>query len=188
MNLISLMMSKYNVAQIHLCTECEGPFRRAAIWFQGCTLHCEGCCNPQLQPLVPKHIMTFEELLSVIETSRKLYHTEGVTFLGGEPTLQMNLSNLAAALQEQNIGVILFTGRIFSELSDELVSVCDMIIDGAFIASEIDTKRNLIGSLNQKIYHITDRYRNAEDWFYQKRNKIVRIDTDDQLIISGDVL
>ena len=63
-----------------------------------------------------------------------------------------------------------------------------MIIDGAFIASEIDTKRNLIGSLNQKIYHITDCYRHAEDWFYQKRNKIVRIDTDDQLIISGDVL
>ena len=103
------MMSKYNVAQIHLCTECEGPFRRVAIWFQGCTLHCEGCCNPQLQPLIPKHIMTFEELLSVIEMSHELYHTEGVTFLGGEPTLQMNLSNLAAALQEQNIGVILFT-------------------------------------------------------------------------------
>jgi anaerobic ribonucleoside-triphosphate reductase activating protein len=42
---VSLQVA-YSVA----CTEAEGPFRRHALWLQGCTLACPGCCNPELFP------------------------------------------------------------------------------------------------------------------------------------------
>ncbi|MBA3821603.1 MAG: 4Fe-4S cluster-binding domain-containing protein, partial [Deltaproteobacteria bacterium] len=29
-------------------TEAEGPGRRWALWVQGCTIRCAGCCNPEM--------------------------------------------------------------------------------------------------------------------------------------------
>ena len=37
-----------SVGQIVASTEAEGPGRRFALWVQGCSLRCEGCCNPHL--------------------------------------------------------------------------------------------------------------------------------------------
>ena len=181
------MMIKFNVASVHLCTELEGPFRRAAIWFQGCDIGCPGCCNPELQPLTASHIVTLEELVGAVADSRR-YGTEGVTFLGGEPTLQQNLHILAQEIQRLGMGVILFTGRRIEELDLRLLGCCDLIADGAFIAEKRDNKRNLIGSENQELYFITDRYRASREWFYQKRSPAARIDVSDGLYITGDVL
>ncbi|HGG57662.1 MAG TPA: 4Fe-4S cluster-binding domain-containing protein, partial [Nannocystis exedens] len=36
------------IAHIVAITEAEGPGRRFALWVQGCSLHCPGCCNPEL--------------------------------------------------------------------------------------------------------------------------------------------
>ena len=38
------------VAQIVERTEVEGPGLRTAIWVQGCTLNCPGCCNQEFLP------------------------------------------------------------------------------------------------------------------------------------------
>lgn len=182
------MSNQYNIAEINLCTECEGPFKRMAIWFQGCNIRCKGCCNPQLQPFVIKNLVGIEELLLAVQKSRNENGIEGVTFLGGEPTLQQDLPTLAHDIKNMGLGVILFTGKMLEELSDELVSGCDIIVDGQFDVELIDKERNLIGSKNQKIHCITSRYNNNLDWFYNKRNKMVRVDVGEQLHISGDVL
>lgn len=178
----------FNVAEINLCTECEGPFKRVAIWFQGCNINCRGCCNPQLQPLVIKHLMTCEELLDIVLKSHRENGVEGVTFLGGEPTLQLELSVLAARICEEGLGVILFTGRSLTELPEELIRACDMIVDGHFDDTAIDTDRNLIGSTNQVIHCITKRYDDSLKWFTELRPKQVRIDIADGMHISGDVV
>lgn len=182
------MSYQYNIAEINLCTECEGPFKRMAIWFQGCNIRCKGCCNPQLQPFVVKNLLSVEEIVSSAKKSLEENDIEGVTFLGGEPTLQQDLPTLAHRLQEIGLGVILFTGKLLYELSEDLISGCDIIIDGNFDLEQIDTKRNLIGSVNQQIHCITSRYENDLDWFFKKRPKKVRIDIGDELHISGDVL
>ena len=55
------LKSKFNVAYIKLCTKTEGPYNRCCIWFQGCNLNCKGCCNKDLQPLFPNHIVSYDE-------------------------------------------------------------------------------------------------------------------------------
>ncbi len=111
-----------------------------------------------------------------------------MTFLGGEPTLQNKLSTLAKEIQKLNMGLILFTGKNIDALSTELINSCDMIIDGFFDISRLDNMRNLIGSKNQKIYNISERYIYNKDWFLTRRNKKVEISVKNQIIFTGDVI
>ena len=92
---MNFKLIKFNVALINTCTEAEGPFKRMAIWFQGCNIKCKECCNPELQEMKPAHIMTLEAILDIAKKSKIDNGIEGVTFLGGEPTLQSHLIDLA---------------------------------------------------------------------------------------------
>ncbi|TCT16014.1 anaerobic ribonucleoside-triphosphate reductase activating protein [Natranaerovirga pectinivora] len=184
------LSKKLNVAHINMCTEAEGPHKRMAIWFQGCNILCEGCCNTELQPIVTAHIMTLQEIVDIALESQKLYGIEGVTFLGGEPTLQEGLSELAKSIGNNNLGTILFTGKIVELLDEKLVYSIDLIVDGKFDEQQIDNNRNLIGSKNQRIHLLTDRYKKDMDWFYKVREKRVEVNIAQStgVFISGDVL
>ena len=70
-------MIKFNIASINCCTEIEGPNKRLTIWFQGCMLHCKGCCNPAYQPLEPRNIISLENLLKIIKDSKEKYDLLG---------------------------------------------------------------------------------------------------------------
>ncbi len=179
-----------NIAYINTCTETEGPYKRLAIWFQGCNILCKACCNPELQALRIRHIITVEELFNIILDSKDKYDIEGVTFLGGEPTLQEGLISLAFLLKVNNIGTILFTGKKIEMLDNDLINNLDLVIDGKFEVSKIDTKRNLIGSENQNIYFLTNRYEKDEKWFFEKREKKIEINImkENSIFISGDVI
>lgn len=183
------LSKKLNVAHINMCTEAEGPYKRMAIWFQGCNILCEGCCNPELQPIVIAHIMTVQEIVDIALESQKLYGIEGVTFLGGEPTLQEGLCDLAKLIGSNGLGTILFTGRTVELLDKKLVESVDLIVDGKFDERQIDNTRNLIGSKNQRIHLLTDRYKKDMDWFHKVREKRVEINMSQsaELFISGDV-
>ena len=184
------LSKKLNVAHINMCTEAEGPYKRMAIWFQGCNILCEGCCNPELQPIVIAHIMTVQEIVDIALASQKLYGIEGVTFLGGEPTLQEGLCELAKSIGDNNLGIILFTGRNVELLDKKVVDSIDLIVDGRFDEQHIDNNRNLIGSKNQRIHLLTGRYKKDMDWFYKVREKRVEINISQctELFISGDAL
>ena len=178
----------FNIACINQCTEAEGPRKRLAIWFQGCDKRCEGCCNPELHEIRPAHIISIDALLGLIHDAKKEFGIEGVTFLGGEPTLQQNLPKLSLKIKELGLGVILFTGNMAEELDNELKFSVDMIIDGRFEINEPDNKRNLIGSLNQRMIHVTDRYRLDDAWFYTPRPKRIEVNISDKMFITGDCL
>ena len=179
---------KMNVAYINLCTEAEGPYKRMAIWFQGCNILCEGCCNPELQPIVPAHIMTVQEVIDIAKSAREDFGIEGVTFLGGEPVLQDGLVHLVYALKETGLGVILFTGKTVETLDNLLINQVDLIIDGRFDENQIDESRNLIGSKNQRLHFVTDRYINNKGWFFDVREKQVEINLSTNALVTGDVV
>lgn len=179
----------FNVAAIKRCTETEGPYKRFAIWFQGCNILCEGCCNPELQPFEKRHLMSVDELYKAIMVAKNEFGIEGVTLLGGEPTLQNDLAILCERLQYSDVGVILFTGRNVEELDNNLKSAVDMVVDGQFLKNEIDDRRNMIGSSNQRIILMTGRYFDCLNWFEDKREKRVEFDVDGDLFFSnGDVV
>jgi len=178
----------FNIAFINLCTEAEGPGKRISIWFQGCDINCAGCCNPELQEFKLAHILSLKDLVSIISDAKEKFGIEGVTFLGGEPTLQIGLQDLSNAVQKMGLGVILFTGRIVEELSKELVDAVDIVIDGKFEEKNVETERNLIGSRNQRLLFVTDRYKKNEDWFLIPRPKRIEVNFSEDLFISGDNL
>lgn len=175
----------FNVASVKTCTGALGPFRRMAIWFQGCVFGCNGCCNPELQPLEPRHMVGLGELLAIAEKAREEHGVEGVTFIGGEPTLQAGLKDLARGLKGMGLGIIMFTGNRFEDLDPELVKSLDLVIDGRFERGKRDRERNLVGSTNQRLVEVTDRYHDVLDWFNVKRPDYVEMDVSGDLIIAN---
>lgn len=181
-----MKMCKFNVACINGCTEAEGPGKRLAVWFQGCDKRCAGCCNPELFDFAPARILTLDELFAIVVEAKEKFEIEGVTFLGGEPTLQMGLAELSLALRKAGLGVILFTGRQAEELPQNLTAAVDLIVDGGFEQDNKETVRNLVGSANQRIIFVTERYRSQEHWFYAPRPKRVEVNVAGGLFITGD--
>lgn len=182
------LSKKLNIAHINVCTEAEGPYKRMAIWFQGCNILCGGCCNPELQDIKVAHILTVQETLDIAIKSKKENKIEGVTFLGGEPTMQEGLGHLANALALNGLGTILFTGMTYDSLEKSVRNAMDLIVDGRFEMNQIDEVRNLVGSKNQVIIYVTDRYRNMNNWFLNTREKRIEINFSDALFVNGDII
>lgn len=180
-------MIKFNIASINRCTETEGPYKRLAIWFQGCNIGCRGCCNPDYRPIVPKHILALDELIEIISQAQKEFGIEGVTYLGGEPTLQQGLPLLTQKIKELGLGIISFTGRKYEDVIG-ILSGCDLVLDGAYEQDNPDKERRLLGSANQRILHLTDRYKNAGDWFKSTRIKAVEVHVGNMILANGDVI
>lgn len=178
-------MIKFNVASINCCTEIEGPNKRLTIWFQGCTLHCQGCCNPAYQPLEPHNIISLEELINIIKESKDRFGIEGVTYSGGEPTLQQNLPTLTKEIHKLGLGVISFTGKRYEEVSS-ILDGCDVVLDGPYIESLKEEKRKVLGSSNQRIIILSNRYPNCEEWFFDNASKDVEINVGDYIVANGD--
>ena len=179
-------MIKFNVASINRCTEVEGPYKRLCIWFQGCNIHCKGCCNPDYQPLVPKNILTLDELVKIIAEAKDEFAIDGVTYSGGEPTLQQNLPHLTEAIHNLGLGVISFTGRLYDEVKD-ILRGCDVVLDGAYIAEKAKNNRRILGSTNQRIICLTDRYKDCiKAWFNQNESKSVEVNVGTIIVANGD--
>jgi anaerobic ribonucleoside-triphosphate reductase activating protein len=178
----------FNIAAINQCTEAEGPNKRLAIWFQGCNIQCAECCNPKLFSLKKANVISLDDLIEVIKKAHQNFEIEGVTFLGGEPTMQKGLSELSKSIQKLGLGVLLFTGIVIEELPEELVKSVDLIVDGQFEKDNIDYERNLIGSTNQRLICISDKYKNSLDWFYSIRPKKVELNVSETIFKTGDVL
>ena len=166
------------IAQIVPCTEAEGPGRRFAVWFQGCPLRCPGCCNPEFIPFAGGDPMTVAAVVSPLEEARA-EGIEGVTLLGGEPLAHAaGAGALAAAARERGLTVMLFTGYTLEqarELPDpavaELLALTDILVDGPYVRELPDTARRWVGSTNQRIHFLTDRYR-ADDPCWQEPNTL----------------
>lgn len=176
----------FNIACINQCTEAEGPEKRLAIWFQGCDKRCAGCCNHELFDFKPAHILSLDKVLEIITEARERFGIEGVTYLGGEPVLQQGLPELSKEIRKIGLGVILLTGKNVEELNEDLKSSVDLIIDGGFEIDKPDNVRNLIGSINQKLFFVTERYLSFKDWFYTNRPKHIEINISNGLFITGD--
>ncbi len=176
---------KFNVAYIKLCTKTEGPFNRCCIWFQGCNINCKGCCNKDLQPIIPNHIVSLEELINIVKEAKNKYDIEGITLSGGEPSLQSGLKVFNEEVHKLGLGIIMFSGRNKENLDFSLVDSVDLLIDGPFIESQMDDKRVLLGSKNKSISFITDRYINNKDYF-DNPISIEEITAEDYIFINGD--
>ena len=173
-----LLTQTMQVAQVVPCTEAEGPGKRFAVWFQGCPLRCPGCCNPEFLPFKGGQTMPLGEMAQWITRTREESGIEGVTLLGGEPFAHAAAgAALARAARELGLTVMVFSGFTIEELRSrtdpevaELLALTDILVDGPYERDKPDTVRRWIGSTNQRIHFLTNRYSFDEQW--RKKNTL----------------
>jgi anaerobic ribonucleoside-triphosphate reductase activating protein len=158
------------VAQTVACTEAEGPGRRYALWFQGCPLRCPGCCNPEMLPFAGGARRPLAEVVAEVEAAVRDGGVEGVSLLGGEPLAHAaGAAALAAAARARGLSVMVFSGYALEEarrLPDPdvggLLALTDILVDGPYLRDRPEARRRWVGSANQRVHFLTDRYR-ADD-------------------------
>lgn len=179
------------IAQVVPCTEAEGPGKRFAVWFQGCPLRCPGCCNPEFLPFRGGEAKTIRELSDWMALTRDETGIEGITLLGGEPFAHAaGAAALAGSARELGLSVMVFSGHTIELLREmpesavgELLGLTDILVDGPYLREQPDTERRWIGSRNQRIHFLTDRYSYDEQW--RRRNTLEIRLTGGEISING---
>jgi anaerobic ribonucleoside-triphosphate reductase activating protein len=90
----------------------NGPGLRAVVFFQGCTLACRGCFNPETHPFAGTEVIV-DAVADKVLRAQKEHGVEGVTFSGGEPMQQAPaLLELIQTLHQQvpSLSFGLFSG------------------------------------------------------------------------------
>ncbi|MCR5620386.1 MAG: radical SAM protein [Treponema sp.] len=185
------MVAYLNIAAIRLCTQSEGPGKRFALWVQGCKQRCPDCCNKQMQEFKQAHIVETDDLIHLIQKSKSDFNIEGVSFIGGEPLLQAEgLSYIAKWCHENALSVLVFTGFLYDTLLNtkdafvqELLSNTDILVDGLYDKKQPDAERDWVGSKNQKVILLSDRY--AKGIEYEKQEHSMEILISEKEILSN---
>lgn len=139
---------------------------RVTLFVSGCTHHCKGCFNPMTWDFnygKPFTEDTEEQLLEMLSPD----YIDGLTLLGGEPMETDNQRALLPFLKKvkeryprKNIWCytgytletdLLSESRARCEVTDEMLSLIDVLVDGEFIEEQKNISLAFRGSENQRI-------------------------------------
>ena len=188
------MTKLLNIAKRLTNTTVEGPGIRYALWMQGCNVGCRDCCNENMLPFEPRQIVSTDIICEEIIRALNEYQIEGITLLGGEPTLQADgLSEIAEFCTNLNLSVFLFTGLKLDRLReqqrsgvDALLAHCDVVVDGPFLPTKPEKLRNWVGSTNQKFHYLTSFYDSSIETNLNYSPTIeIRVKTDTSCLVIG---
>jgi len=174
------------VARVVERTESEGPGQRFAVWVQGCSLRCAGCCNAEM---FPARGGAMEDPQKLAERASAC-GVDGVTLLGGEPFEQVDAcAAFAREARARGLSVMTFTGFTIEELAERegaraLIDACDLLVDGRFVREELDASRRWIGSKNQRMHFLTARYDREDPRFRERQTAEIRFSRG-EIVMNG---
>lgn len=185
-------MTALRIAARVAATEVEGPGLRFALWVQGCTLACPGCCNPEMFAPRGGQASTVAALVTEIDRAHRAHGIEGITVLGGEPLQQLpGVAALCFGVAARGLGVVVFTGYTRAEAERRegfagLWASVDTLVTGRYDRGRPEPLggRRVVGSANQELHHRTARYRAAAHWAGSPSAEI-RIDAGGNLQLVG---
>ena len=138
----------------------DGPGIRYVVFTQGCTHACKGCHNPNSHTLTGGFLKSIDEIIEEIDSNPLL---DGITLSGGEPLLQAKaLISLCLEIKKRNLHIILYSGYTYEEIlhlgphQKQLLSLCDMLIDGKFEIDKSSLSLLYRGSANQRIINVQE--------------------------------
>ena len=154
-------IKKYDVA--------NGVGVRVSLFVSGCTHRCKGCFNAEAWDFSygkPYTEETEEEILGALDQD----YIAGLSLLGGEPFEPQNQRALVPLLRKFRerypqkdawcySGYTFDTdlrpgGRAHCEVTDEMLSLLDILVDGEFVEGLKDLKLRFRGSANQRIIDV----------------------------------
>lgn len=110
----------------------DGPGLRLVVFLQGCNFRCLYCANPDTIDAKGESTETSLDEIVRMAVSQKAFFGKkgGVTFSGGEPTLQAKaLIPLFRRLKEQGIHICVDTnGSIWNDDVEELLQLTDLVL------------------------------------------------------------
>ncbi len=148
----------------------DGEGVRVSLFVSGCNIHCKGCFNADTWDFCygkPFTEETQKEILKALEPD----FISGLTVLGGEPfelenqrSLLPFVKKVREAFPKKNIWF--YSGYIYEEdllppdgkrhceVTEELLSLIDVLVDGPFVLEKKDLSLAFRGSSNQRILRL----------------------------------
>lgn len=146
----------------------NGEGIRTTLFVSGCRNRCKGCFQPETWAFDYGKPFTEETKKEIFDTFKNAV-LSGITILGGEPLEPENQRDLLPFLKEfkekfPNKTVWLYTGNLYEEvlgllgesekhldITEELLSYVDILVDGRFVEEEKRLGLRFRGSANQRI-------------------------------------
>ena len=144
----------------------DGEGVRVTLFCSGCTNRCEGCFQPETWDFCygKEYTKETEDQLIQMLTNPNI---QGLTLLGGDPFEPYNQRTLITLLRrvKQELptkDVWAYTGFVYeqdllegqrkhTEVTDEMLSYIDVLVDGPFVIDEKDISLYFRGSTNQRV-------------------------------------
>lgn len=144
----------------------DGEGVRVTLFCSGCTNRCEGCFQPETWDFCygKEYTKEAEDQLIQMLTNPNI---QGLTLLGGDPFEPSNQRTLITLLRrvKQELptkDVWAYTGFVYeqdllegqrkhTEVTDEMLSYIDVLVDGPFVIDEKDISLYFRGSTNQRV-------------------------------------
>lgn len=144
----------------------DGEGVRVTLFCSGCTNRCEGCFQPETWDFCygKEYTKETEDQLIQMLTNPNI---QGLTLLGGDPFEPSNQRTLITLLRrvKQELptkDIWAYTGFVYeqdllegqrkhTEVTDEMLSYIDVLVDGPFVIDEKDISLYFRGSTNQRV-------------------------------------
>ena len=152
--------------KIKNCDIANGIGVRVTLFVSGCTNRCPGCFQPETWSFTYGEPFTGDTENTLLEML-KPSHINGLTLLGGDPFEPENQRDLVPFLRRVRVSypektIWAFSGyeyedmlrvgcRPHCEVTDEMLSMIDVLVDGPFIEAKKDISLRFRGSSNQRI-------------------------------------
>lgn len=156
-------IKKYDIA--------NGPGVRVTLFVSGCRHHCKGCFNAETWDFHYGNPYTEKTEKEILDALNHPY-IAGLTLLGGEPFEPENQRELVKLLKKvremypkKNIWSysgyvydkdLIPGGRGYTEVTDEMLSYIDVLVDGPFVEDLKDITLQFRGSSNQRILNLRE--------------------------------
>ena len=163
----------------------NGTGVRTSLFVSGCTHHCKGCFNPETWDFSYGKPFTRETEDEIIESLKPAF-IKGITVLGGEPFEPENqkalfpfIKRLREELPDKTVWF--FSGYTYEhltgksackrcrcEVTDELLELTDVLVDGEFVEEKKNISLRFRGSSNQRIIDLNETRKQGEIVMWDK--------------------
>ena len=158
-----------NYGEIKKCDIANGIGVRVSLFVSGCEHHCKNCFNEMTWDYNYGEPFTEETEKEILEALKPDY-ISGLTLIGGEPFEPSNQRALLPFVKKVKADypektVWCYTGFVFDkeilgdsrarcEVTDELLGLIDVLVDGRFVESQKNISLKFRGSSNQRIIDV----------------------------------
>lgn len=176
-----------NYAQMRSMDISNGEGIGVSLFVQGCDFHCKNCFNSETWEFSKGqewNEKTKNQFLKLVEKP----FIQRATILGGEPLHPKNVQNVLKIVDEMRVSfpsknIWIYTGYTWEQIMNpvvtdnldierdnilnmrkELVSKCDVLIDGRYVDELRDVSLHWRGSSNQRVINVQETL---------KQNKII---------------